>query len=129
MNSKDLWWDFYQLFVWILANPNAITVLRQQVHFFRMINIFMFLFLFLAQLVQGSGIMWKSYSFPVFLLTESGSKTLQEVLLGTLMFLYLQKYWWFIVLWECSESVNWSVSRLSNSRLCTDLFRFQRLKL
>lgn len=26
----------------------------------------------------GSGIMWKSYNFPVFLLTESGSKTLQE---------------------------------------------------
>lgn len=26
----------------------------------------------------GSGIMWKSYGFPVFLLTESGSKTLQE---------------------------------------------------
>ncbi|KAL2333210.1 hypothetical protein Fmac_014423 [Flemingia macrophylla] len=26
----------------------------------------------------GSGIMWKSYDFPVFLLTESGSKTLQE---------------------------------------------------
>ncbi|KAK7379220.1 hypothetical protein VNO80_04675 [Phaseolus coccineus] len=26
----------------------------------------------------GSGIMWKSYSFPVFLLTESGSKTLKE---------------------------------------------------
>ncbi|KAG2406376.1 Nicastrin Precursor [Vigna angularis] len=26
----------------------------------------------------GSGVMWKSYNFPVFLLTESGSKTLQE---------------------------------------------------
>ncbi|QCD98450.1 nicastrin [Vigna unguiculata] len=27
---------------------------------------------------NGSGVMWKSYNFPVFLLTESGSKTLQE---------------------------------------------------
>lgn len=27
----------------------------------------------------GSGIMWKSYGFPVFLLTESGSRALQEV--------------------------------------------------
>ncbi|KAK7305671.1 hypothetical protein VNO77_43580 [Canavalia gladiata] len=26
----------------------------------------------------GSGIMWKSYNFPVFLLSESGSQTLQE---------------------------------------------------
>ncbi|CAL0301415.1 unnamed protein product [Lupinus luteus] len=26
----------------------------------------------------GSGIMWKSYNFPVFLLAESGTKTLQE---------------------------------------------------
>ncbi|KAK2386400.1 Zn-dependent exopeptidases superfamily protein [Trifolium repens] len=29
----------------------------------------------------GSGIMWKSYSFPVFLLTESGTKTLKEFVL------------------------------------------------
>lgn len=29
----------------------------------------------------GSGIMWKSYGFPVFLLTESGTKTLQEFVL------------------------------------------------
>jgi len=88
------------------------------------------MFLFLAQLVQGSGVMWKSYNFPVFLLTESGSKTLQEVLLGTLMFLYLQKYrWWFNVLWECSESVNWSISKLWNSIVCTSLFRFHRLNL
>ncbi|XP_004503117.1 nicastrin [Cicer arietinum] len=30
---------------------------------------------------SGSGIMWKSYGFPVFLLTESGTKTLQEFVL------------------------------------------------
>lgn len=29
----------------------------------------------------GSGIMWKSYSFPVFLLTSGGTKTLQEFVL------------------------------------------------
>ena len=40
--------------------------------------------------IERDGIMWKSYKFPVFLLTESGSKTLQEVLLGIFMFLYLQ---------------------------------------
>ncbi|KAF1891248.1 hypothetical protein Lal_00001390 [Lupinus albus] len=29
----------------------------------------------------GSGIMWKSYNFPVFLLTESGTKTLREFII------------------------------------------------
>lgn len=50
----------------------------------------LFVYSFLAQHLQGSGIMWKSYSFPVFLLTESSTKTLQEVLLSIFMFLHSQ---------------------------------------
>lgn len=42
-------------------------------------------FFFILHL-QGSGIMWKSYNFPVFLLTESGTKTLQEVSHSIFMF-------------------------------------------
>lgn len=42
----------------------------------------------MLQHLQGSGIMWKSYGFPVFLLTESGTKTLQEVLHSIFMFFF-----------------------------------------
>lgn len=63
----------------------------------RMFNLLMFSFV--VQYLQGSGIMWKSYNFPVFLLTESGTEILQQVIvrllilskemLGLFMFLHL----------------------------------------
>jgi hypothetical protein len=30
--------------------------------------------------LQGSGVMWNAYNFPVFLLSESSTLTLQEVM-------------------------------------------------